>query len=167
IRVDLVTGVKTCALPISGLAIFSLRNGNMVIGEAGVPASPLIQTGRIYAEVNGAVNTGLAIANPNDQAATISFYFTDATGRDFGQGTTTIAANGQIAQFLNASPFNSGTLASGTFTFSSSVPVAAIALRGLTNERSEFLITTLPVTTTTAQSGSLIFPHFADGGGWT
>jgi len=151
----------------SGLAIFSLRNGNMVITEAGVPASPLVQSGRIYAEVNGAVNTGLAIANPNPQPANISFFFTDATGRDFGQGATTIPANGQIAQFLNGSPFNSGTLSSGTFTFTSNVPVAAIALRGLTNERSEFLITTLPVSPTTAQTGSLAFPHFADGGGWT
>jgi spore coat protein CotH len=151
----------------SGLAIFSLRTGETVFTEAGVPASPLIQSGRIYAEVSGAVNTGLAIANPNDQAATLNFYFTDASGRDFGQGTTTIPANGQIAQFLNQAPFNSGTLASGAFTFTSSVPVAAIALRGLTNERSEFLITTLPVAPTTAQSGNVTFPHFADGGGWT
>jgi hypothetical protein len=149
------------------LAIFSLRNGNVVVSEAGVPASPLIQSGRIYAEVNGPVNTGLAIANPNNQAATISFYFTDASGRDFGQGTLTIPANGQIAQFLNSPLFNSGVLPAGAFTFTSSLPVAAIALRGLTNERSEFLITTLPVTTLAPQTGNLLFPHFADGSGWT
>ncbi len=151
----------------SGLAIFSVRNGNMVVSETSVPASPLIQSGRIYAEVNGSVNTGLAIANPNAQAATVSFFFTDNTGRDFGQGSLTIPANGQIAQFLNGAPFNSGTLASGTFTFTSSVPVAAVALRGLTNERSDFLLTTLPVAPTTPQTGSLVFPHLADGGGWS
>src|SRR5205807_2820413 len=41
--------------------------------------------------------------------------------------------------------------------------------RGLTNERSEFLITTLPVSSLSAipSSNVAFFPHFADGGGWT
>ena len=56
----------------------------------------------------------------------------------------------------------------GTFTFRSPTPVAAVALRGLTNEREEFLITTLPVAElTTPVSEVVIFPHYADGGGWT
>jgi hypothetical protein len=152
---------------VSGLAIFSLRNGTTVVSEAGVPASPLIYSGRIYAELNGASTTGIAVANPNAVPATVSFYFTDSSGRDFGRGITTIPANGQIAQFLNSPPFQGGTMANGTFTFSSSVPVAAIALRGLVNERADFLMTTLPVTELRPQTGSLVFPHFADGGGWT
>jgi len=151
----------------AGLAIFTLRNGKTVVSEAGVPASPLIQGGRLYAEVAGAVSTGLAIANPNPSGAAISFFFTNAAGVNFGQGTTTIPANGQIAAFLDSAPFNSGTLAGGTFTFTSSVPVAAIALRGLKNERNEFLMTTLPVIPVTPQTGNVVFPHFADGGGWT
>jgi len=68
---------------------------------------------------------------------------------------------------LNEEPFNGVSSIFGTFTFSSSRPVAVIALRGLTNERSEFLITTLPVSGLSALSGSLIIPHFADGDGWT
>src|SRR5207247_1812942 len=51
----------------SGLAIFGFRSNGVLVSEAGVPASGLIQSGRIYAEVNGPVNTGLAIANPNNQ----------------------------------------------------------------------------------------------------
>ena len=49
------------------------------------------------------------------------------------------------------------------------VPIAVIALRGLTNERGEFLITTLPVVDLNAAAGPgpLVFPHFSDGGGWT
>src|SRR5204863_1689690 len=111
------------------------------------------------------VNTGLAIANPNSQAATISFYFTNQSGTNFGAGTATVLPNGQIAAFLNQSPFNGGSSISGTFTFSSSVPVGVVALRGLTNERSEFLLTTLPVSPLTAATGEIAyFPHFADGG---
>lgn len=151
----------------SGLAIFGLRQNDVLVAETAVPASPPIQNGRIYAEVNGPVNTGLAIANPNSEPATISSYFTDANGRNFGQASITIPANGQIAKFLNEAPFNAGPSFSGTLTFSSPVSVSAIALRGLTNERSEFLITTLPVTELPATSSeAIIFPHFADGGGW-
>jgi hypothetical protein len=153
----------------SGVAIFGFRTNNVLVSEAGVPASPLIQSGRIYAEVNGPVNTGLAIANPSGQDAIISFFFTDQNGTNFGSGTTTIPANRQIAGFLNQSPFNGGSSVSGTFTFNSNVPVGAIALRGLTNERSEFLITTLPVSSLSAAplNNVAFFPHFADSGGWT
>ena len=152
----------------AGLAIFGFRENGILVTEAGVPASPLIQGGRIYAEVNGPVNTGLAIANPSVQDATISFFFTDAAGRDYGQGSIVIPANGQIAKFLTEAPFNGGASVSGTFTFTSSAPVAVIALRGYTNERSEFLITTLPVASISPINGSSdIFPHFADGQGWT
>jgi len=152
----------------SGLAIFGFRQNNVLVTEAGVPASPLLQSGRIYAEVNGPVNTGLAIANPNNQVATVSFFFTGSNG-NFGSGSTTIPANGQVAAFLNESPFNSGSSVGGTFTFNSSVPISVIALRGLTNERREFLVTTLPVAdlSAVASTSPVVFPHFADGGGWT
>ena len=152
----------------SGLAIFGFRQNGVLVTEAGVPASALIRSGRTYAEVNGPVNTGIAIANPNAQSAMISFSFTDSNGVDFGAGTTTIEANSQIARFLDQEPFNAGSSVNGTFTFTSTAPVSVIALRGLTNERGEFLITTLPVLDfNSPSSGATMFPHFADGGGWT
>ncbi|PYV12389.1 MAG: hypothetical protein DMG07_17210, partial [Acidobacteria bacterium] len=152
----------------AGLAIFGFTQNNVVVSEAGVPASPLVTSGRIYAEVNARVDTGLAIANPNDKEATITYSYTDSTGKDTISGTTTIPANDQIAEFLDQARFNSGPSFSGTFTFTSSVPVSAIALRGLNNERNEFLITTLPVAQLSAASGETVtFPNFADGGGWT
>lgn len=153
----------------AGVAIFGLRTNNVLVSEAGVPASPLIQNGRIYAEVSGPVNTGLAIANPNDQTANITFSFTRSDGTDFGGGSTTVPASGQVAKFLNEAPFSSGNNVQGTFTFSSDLPIAVVALRGLTNERGEFLITTLPVLDTAQPAGTTaaILPHFADGGGWT
>src|SRR5262249_19195794 len=107
----------------AGLTIFGFRQNNVLITEAGVPTSPLIQSGRIYAEVNSSIKTGLAIANPNSQPATVSFFFTDSNG-NFGNGTTTISANGQIAKFLNEPPFNGPSSWTGTFTFSSSAPIA-------------------------------------------
>ena len=54
----------------------------------------------------------------------------------------------------------------GTFTFTSSVPIAVIALRGFTNEAGEFLMTTLPVAPLSSSTETVVFPHFAAGGGW-
>jgi hypothetical protein len=43
-----------------------------------------------------------------------------------------------------------------------------VALRGLNNERNEFLITTLPVSPLdTVGDAVVVFSHFADGGGWS
>ncbi len=153
----------------SGLAIFGYHENGVLVSEAAVPASPLITSGRIYAEAAGPVNTGLAIANPGSAPSTLTFYFTDQNGQTTGTGSTTIAANSQTAAFLNEAPFNAGSSFTGTFTFSASSPIAVIALRGFTNERSEFLITTLPVADLAlpATNGAILFPHFADGAGWT
>jgi hypothetical protein len=161
----------------SGVAIFGFRQNGVVVSEAGVPSSPLITAGRIYAEVSGiqgtagAVNTGIAIANPNNQDATLTFYFTDEAGSDSQTASFTLGANQQRANFLDEAPFNSGASFRGAFSFSSTVPVAVIALRGYYTERaegSEFLITTLPVVNTGAPASisPVVIPHFADGGGW-
>src|SRR5438093_1326765 len=155
----------------SGLAIFGFRQNNILVSETGVPASLPLTSGRIYAEVAGPVNTGLAIANPNNAIATIHFFFTDTAGNDLGSGSTTIAPNGELAKFLDQAPFNGPPSFQGTFSFTSDLPVGVIALRGLTNERSEFLMSTLPVidttdTTSPADRGTVVVPHFVDGGGW-
>jgi hypothetical protein len=158
----------------SGVAIFGFKQAGTLVTEAGVPASALMTSARMYAEVAGPVNTGIAIANPNNQSATINFHFTDQAGVDFGAGVLVLAANEQMPRFLDQAPYNvlaGRTTFQGTFSFTSTVPVSVIALRGLFNERtpSEFLITTLPVTNLSAPAGSgtVYLPHFAEGGGWT
>src|SRR5262249_31073400 len=115
---------------------------------------------------------GIAIANPNNAPASVSFFFTDASGNQSGPaGSLTVPANGQIAQFLDQPPLKvySTPTFQGTFSFTSTLPVGVVALRGFTNERGEFLMSTLPVVDTTAavKTGILVIPHFADGGGWS
>jgi hypothetical protein len=156
------------ARPPSGLAIIDFRQNDVLVSEAGVPASGLITSGRIYAEISSTIKTGIAIANPTNQTATITFFFTDSSG-DFGSNGTTIPPNGQIATFLDQAPFHGPSFLTGTFTFSSNIPVSVVALRGRINERSEFLMTTLPVTDLSAapSTAPIVFPHFAAGAGWT
>jgi hypothetical protein len=152
----------------SGLAIFGYRQNGILISEAGVPAAAPIAKGRIYAEVSGSVNTGIALANSNDSDITVSFFFTDSSGNDFGNGNITIPAHGQIARFLDEAPFSAPRPTNGTLTFSAPVPVSAIAIRGFTNERFEFLVTTLPIVDpSNAVADSTFFPHFVEGGGWS
>src|SRR5262245_11122403 len=96
-----------------GLAIFGYSTGGVLVTEAGVPSSALIPTGRIFVDVNGPVNTGIAIANPLNEDAVISYYFTDAAGNDYNSGSFTLPAKNQMARFLNEAPFNGPNTALG------------------------------------------------------
>src|SRR5262249_9864078 len=95
-RIEATTGTTP-----SGIAIFGYRPAGILLTETGVPDSPLITSGRIYAEVgdNALVNTGLAIANPNDQTASVTFTLTNTAGNAVKSGSTTINPRSQIAGF--------------------------------------------------------------------
>jgi hypothetical protein len=151
-----------------GLAVFAYSQNGALVGEVSIPASVPIRSGRVYAEVGTVVNTGIAIANNNPVSATITFYSTGSDGVNTPSGELVLPAFSQISRFLNESPFNLGAF-SGSFTFSSTVPVSVIGLLGFTNERSEFLMTTLPVIDLAAplQSGRTVYPIFTDGNGWS
>jgi hypothetical protein len=162
----------------SGLAVFSFRNGSVTVSEAGVPAARKGGAFRLYAEAsdaaNGSIETGIAIANVAETTAIVTFELTTLTGGFTGlTGTYTVPGNGQIALFLNQIPgFQSlprpfqGVLRIST---TATAGVSVVGLRSRYNERQDFLITTTPssdeasATTTT----ELLFPHFADGGGYT
>jgi len=154
----------------SGIAVFSYRSNGALVSETAVPASPLRQSGRIYAESSGAVRTAIAIANPSDQDAAVSFYFTDKDGVNSRSVTTALPAHEQYAAFLDEAPYH-GSKTAQSFTFTSSVPVGAIALRSYVNERGDPLMTTLPVSplssNASGSTGKISLPHFAAGGGWT
>src|SRR5207249_262136 len=113
------------------------------------------------------INTGLAFVNAGETAVDVSFYFTNQSGRDIGQGTFRLNARTQIARFLNEAPFNM-TPFTGSFTFTATAPIAVTALRTLVNERNEFLLTPEVVASlpSTISGGTLVVAHFADGAGW-
>jgi hypothetical protein len=151
----------------NAVAILGYKQNDVLVTETGVPASAPMTKGRIYAEVAGNVNTGFAVANPNDSEATVNFFFTDPNGANSGAGVLKVPARAQIARFLDEEPFNLVRPKHGTFTFSSNVPVSAVGIRGLLNERTEFVFTTLPMANLDELTpASMFFPHFADGAGW-
>jgi len=151
-------------------AIFGYRTGNILVSETGVPASEPENSGRIYVELSSLVKTGIALANSSNADAVVSFTFTDGAGKNVAAGSLTLPAKQQIAGFLDQSPFNGPSTMQGTFTFTSSpVPVSAIAIRGITNDRGEFLTTTLSATPLDQGLGGklLTFPHLNLQIGWT
>ncbi len=152
----------------TGMAIFALRDSRGVLTEATVPAAPLVQGGLFYAMINGPVNTGLAIVNPNSEDVTISFSLIESDGRIRSGEPVTISKGSQIARFLTELPWGLPAPFEGTILFNSNAPVGITVLRGLTNERGDFLITTLPILdpSVLTASGPAFIPHFAANGGW-
>ena len=152
----------------AGVAVFGLRQNGVLVSEAGVPGLFTVISGRTYAEASALTNTGVAFVNSIPSPINIIFNFTDQQGTDLGQGNFTLGANSQITKFITESPFRISGNFAGTLTFSASAPVAVIALRTFINERSEFLMTTQPVTSLPDfLSGSpFTMAHFAYGGGW-
>jgi hypothetical protein len=153
----------------AGVAILRLQSAGNVIAETAVPSTTPVRSGRIFVDIDATLNTGIALANPNNQDATISYYFTNSSGSDFEGGTFVLSARHQIATFLTQEPFGLISSFTGTFTFSSSHPVAAVGLRNLVNERNEALITTMPVSALGSGFGgtALLIPRFPGGDGWT
>jgi hypothetical protein len=152
----------------AGVAIYGLRQGDTLISETGVPVSPLMTSGMTYVEIGGSINTGIAIANPNNENVTVEYVITDSSNvQTFITGTLVLAANSQLARFLNELPYAVRSV-TGVLAFSATAPIAVTALRGFTNERGEFLVSTLPVIETPAVTTTLpaFLPHFAAGGGW-
>jgi len=160
--------------PPAALALLAYRPGGILVSEAAVSAVATVQSGRFFVEIGDSVNTGLAIANPGSQAATVNYFLSGSSGTQIHSGSVVVPANGQIAAFVDQpafytrGPFSPPITDARTMTFTSSVPVSVLAIRGRTNERSEFLVSPLPVSDLSASTTEIAYiPDFADGGGWS
>ena len=155
----------------SGVGVFSFRNNRVTVAEAGVPAISAGTAFRLYAEVSGSIQTGIAITNTSSNTATVTLELAKLDGTSTGlTGTVSVGGNGHTAVFLNEvqgfgalqTPFQ------GVLRLSSSSSISVIGLRGRYNERRDFLITTTPPVNeaTPPSNATLYFPHIADSGGY-
>lgn len=174
-----------------GTAVFSLAQNGVVVGEAGVPASPPSDDSRIFIDFRTGVeadsnqfqgtisiNTGLAVANTSGQDATVTYRLRDRQGALITEGTGALAAGAHFAKFINQIveeapafqlPANFPTAVQfGTLDVSSDQPLSVLALRLTSNQRGETLLTTTPVADLNQAPSSqpLYFPQFADGQGF-
>src|SRR5262249_53488746 len=60
-----------------GHAVLSYHSNGVLVSQTTVPISRPTPSGRIYVDVKGGMNAGVAFANPNSSDAVIAFHFTD------------------------------------------------------------------------------------------
>ncbi len=153
-----------------GTGIFGYNPGNILVTESGVPAAASTTHARVYVDLSGRHNTGLAIANLSKSGANVSikaFQSDGITGIGTSQGPLLLPGKGHSAKF--ASEFVAGLSAgfAGVLDISSETPFAALTMRSLTNERGDFLLTTFPIADANGAAPSpIVFPQIADGGGY-
>jgi hypothetical protein len=150
--------------------VFGYNPGNFLLTESGIPATVSTTHARVYVDLSGGHNTGLAIANPTNASTTIAitaFQTDGVTGVGTSQGPLRVPANGHSAHFANE--FITGLRAgfTGVLDIVSPTPFAALTMRSLYNERSDFLLSTFPIADMTlAAPAPIVFPQIADGGGY-
>jgi hypothetical protein len=153
-----------------GLGVFSYNPESILVSESGIPATNATAHARVYVDLSGNHNTGLAIANvaSTGAAITIKAYETDGTTSvGTSQGPLQLAAFGHDAKF--ADQIISGLPAGfkGVLDISANTAFAALTLRSLVNERNDFLMTTFPVANLSQTAPSpIVFPQIVDGGGY-
>jgi hypothetical protein len=153
-----------------GAGIFSYGSGGILVSESGIPAAASTTHARVYVDLSGGHDTGLAIANPASTSAsvTIKAYRTDGvTATGTSQGPLQLPGNGHSAKF--ATELIAGLPAgfTGVLDIASATPFAALTLRSLNNERNDFLMTKFPIADTDRAAPSpVVFPQIADGGGF-
>ena len=193
VATDLFTGIITVGsfrlVPDDGnvapIAQLILDNADPVafetISEATISPAELGTAFRTYVEVVGepgavgSIQSGIAIASvplvPTLDRTTVTLELTRLDGSLVEVVEIEIFPSGQRAFFVDeifdlellGSPFQ------GILRISATDRVTVAALRGRTNERSQFLMTTTPPTNEggTTTTTELFFPHLVDGGGWT
>ncbi len=172
-----------------GTAVFGYSRNDIVVSEAGVPASSPTTAARIFvdyrtgAAIPGSAGkldifTGFAAANMGSGTATITYTLRDLGGQVVASGTGSLAKGAHISRYVNQladilpgfsiPPSFPTSTYFGSLELSSSQPLSVVALRLTTNQRGDTLLTSTPVADLTAQlkSAPIYFPQLADGGGY-
>jgi hypothetical protein len=152
----------------AGTAIFQFKAAGQVVTEAGVGATEQTNLARIFAD-NAGTQTGLALANPGHQTATLNLSLMDRFGVIEGTIVLTIPPGGHKAAFLHEFFPGLAEGFTGVVEISSSVPVAPITLKLTVNTRNQMILTTLPVADLNRPPAgtTAIFPQVAYGGGFS
>jgi phosphatidylethanolamine-binding protein (PEBP) family uncharacterized protein len=154
----------------TGAGLFHRSRNGALVTEAGVPRSPGTTRARIFVDLSGGHDTGLALAAVDGTAVQVelSAYRNDGTKvAGVANALLDLPGNGHRAAF--AGELLAGLPAGfrGVLELASPRPFAAVTLRSLTNARGDFLLTTFPVADLThSAQGAPVFPQIADAGGY-
>src|SRR6185369_3149794 len=152
----------------TGTAIFRFIKNGQLVTEAGVATTARTTRARIFVD-NAASRTGVAIANPGNQPANLTFTLMYGSANIESTITRTLDANAHLAIFASELFPSLTDGFTGVMEISSSTSVAAITLKITTNSRNDFVTTTLPVAdmTRAPSTSRVIFPQLAIGSGFS
>jgi sugar lactone lactonase YvrE len=151
-----------------GSALFSYTNSSgVLVTQAGIGAAEPIRSGRIFVD-EAEAQTGIALVNDSPQDATGTLILRDSSGAEIGRRPLALGARQRLAQYV-AELFPLPPNFTGSLTFDSNQPLAAITLRESRNAQGEPLYTTLPVVDLGTPAGNqpIVFPQIAAGEGYT
>ncbi len=153
-----------------GAGVFGYNPDNFLIMESGIPSAVLTTHARIYVDLSGRHNTGLAVANPTlmNSSLTITAFQSDGkTEIGTSGGPLELASMGHAARFADQLVDALPAGFKGVLDIASPTPFAALTMRSLYNERGDFLAATFPIADMARPAPSpIIFPQIADGGGY-
>jgi hypothetical protein len=192
IQTGFATVASTSGTVPYGTAVYSLTQNNVLVSEAGVPASPPTTSARLFIDYRsgvpavvgqpeaGTIDTvsGVAFANMGSASASITYILRDANGEYLASGTGHLGAGAQEVKYIHelgeiasgfALPSNFPTeIGFGTLQVNSDQPLAIMAMRTTNNQRNDALLTNTSVSDLTkpASTTPVYFPEFLDGGGY-
>jgi hypothetical protein len=153
--------------PVGG-GVFSFVQNGTLITETGIPSAMPTTHARIFIDKTNGHSVGLALANSNASAVTVTLQAFQSDGTTPAGSTTLIlSANGHEAKFDSELIQSLPAAFVGVLDISSTLPVSALTLRSLVNSRNDFLLTTFPVADFSYPAPApIIFPQITDGGGY-
>jgi hypothetical protein len=174
-------------VPFAGFAtphahvILNRRDSGVLTSIIGLEGELPGRTFRTYAEsvgdfdsgVAGSTRSVIALANPSDTSASVVLEVRSLDGSLLKTSQPVqVPPNGQVAVFLNQIPGLETLIApfEGIVRVTATSPqgVTAAGFRAINNERGNVLFTsTGPLIENAGTSGQLVFPHIAEGGGYT
>jgi hypothetical protein len=139
-------------VPIGGNAIFQASDGNRIISEAGVSVLDSLRQFVLFADTLSRANTGLAVANPSEQAANLTLQLLNRSGEEVSRATLSLRPREHTARFISELFRNFGGIDEfeGLIVVRSDSAISPITLR-LDNPNHN-VFTTLPVSELSSSS---------------
>jgi hypothetical protein len=131
--------------PIGGVLVYQAANGAVLQSQASVlPAVPARKFSIGVSQLGMPTDIGLAIVASDNQAAQLSLRFISPSGQTIAQGSMNLAANQQVAQFMDQFPLSPAITnrTEGTLEVTASQNVTAVGLLFQDNYR---VFSTAPV----------------------
>lgn len=165
---DLVAGYAalSSSSQIAGAALFETVANGIILSEAGVGLSGAATGFVVYIDNVKSANSGYAVANYGSAPADLFLTLRDAGGRQKDAASIRLEPGRHLSEFAFQRFPASATVGAdfeGSIEFSSSRPVAAVALRY--DNPAQDVFSTIPVLVDEA-STTLHFPQVADGGSY-